>query len=202
MQTLKLFIILSFVTLTVFSSCSEPKFLLKQDAKIDTLHLHLDLGIVQEYEYRQEVLRKMAKFVEVYNNETHPFKLSLNSGIQTTSCRVKVVRVKFIRTKQNVIGTVVSAAGIGTAAALIATGFPVPFGWVYIPSARTTITPALSSDITDVQDFQRVGISSIGMYRKLKKQIDLQSTKFVTYMVSVVQTIEQEYTIKTKKIRT
>ena len=193
------FVIYTLLALTFFSSCSGPKFLLKQDAKIDTLHLQLDLRIVQEFEYRQEILKKMTKFVEVYNSESHPFKLSLNSGVQTTSCQVKVVRVKFVRSKQNLIGTAVSIAGIGTAAALIATGFAVPFGWVYIPSARTTIIPQLSNDITDVQNFQKVGISSIGMYVKLNKQIDKQSTKFVKYMVSVVQTIEQEYSINTKK---
>jgi hypothetical protein len=173
--------------------------LLKDDVKIDTLHLNLDLRIIQEYEYKTAILQKMKKFVDVYNTESHPFKLSINSGISTTSCQVKVVRVKFIRTKQNVIGTLVSAAGIGTAAALIATGFPVPFGWVYIPSARTTITPVLSNDISSVTDFQNVGISSVGMYRKLDKQIELQGNKFVKYMVSVVQTIEGEYLSRSNK---
>jgi hypothetical protein len=173
--------------------------LLKEDVKIDTLHLELDLRIIQEYEYKTAILQKMKKFVDVYNSESHPFKLSLNAGIQTTSCQVKVVRVKFIRTKQNVIGTIVSAAGIGTAAALIATGFPVPFGWVYIPSARTTITPVLSNDISSVTDFQNVGISSVGLYRKLDKQIELQGNKFVKYMVSVVQTIEGEYLSRSNK---
>jgi hypothetical protein len=193
-------IILLFLMINVlFSSCSGPKFLLKEDAKIDTLHLELDLRIIQEYEYKTAILQKMKKFVDVYNSESHPFKLSLNSGKQTTSCQVKVVRVKFIRTKQNVIGTIVSAAGIGTAAALIATGFPVPFGWVYIPSARTTITPVLSNDISSVTDFQNVGISSVGMYRKLNKQIELQGNKFVKYMVSVVQTIEGEYLSRSNK---
>ena len=193
-------IILLFLFFNVlFSSCSGPKFLLKEDIKIDTLHLELDLRIIQEYEYKTAILQKMKKFVDVYNSESHPFKLSLNAGIQTTSCQVKVVRVKFIRTKQNVIGTIVSAAGIGTAAALIATGFPVPFGWVYIPSARTTITPVLSNDISSVTDFQNVGISSVGMYRKLDKQIELQGNKFVKYMVSVVQTIEGEYLSRSNK---
>lgn len=193
------FVILSLLTLTIFSSCKGPRLLVKQDAKIDTLNLQLDLRILQEYEYKQAIINKMTKFVEVYNSENHPFKLSLNSIVQTTSCQVKVVRVKFVRSKQNLVGTAVTIAGIGTATALIATGFAVPFGWVYIPSARTTITPQLSNDITDVQNFQKVGISSIGMYVKLNKQIDKQSTKFVKYMVSVVQTIEQEYNIHAKK---
>ena len=57
----------------------------------------------------------------------------------------------------------------------------------------------MSTDISDVTDFQRVGISSVGMYRKLNKQIDKQSSKFVKYMVSVVQTIEQEYTANNKQ---
>jgi hypothetical protein len=192
------FVILSLVSFAFFTSCKGPKFLLKKDARIDTLHLELDLRIVQQFEYKQEILKKMTKFVDVYNSETHPFKLSLNSGIKTTACQVRVIRVKFVRPKENVLSTVVSVAGIGTAAALIVTGFPVPFGWLYIPSARTSITPVMSTDISDVTDFQRVGISSVGMYRKLNKQIDKQSSKFVKYMVSVVQTIEQEYTANNK----
>ncbi|MBK8090379.1 MAG: hypothetical protein IPK31_22200 [Chitinophagaceae bacterium] len=129
----------------------------------------------------------------------HIHSNSLNSGVQTTSCQVKLVMVKFVHTKQNVLGTVVTAAGIGTATALIVTGFVVPFGWVYIPSARTTMTPTLSKDISDVENFQRVGISSVGMYRKMNKQIEKQSTKFVKYMVSVVQTIEGEYKANNKQ---
>lgn len=193
MHTYSRLIILSFVSFLLFTSCKAPQLLLKKEAKIETLNLELDLRVIQEFEYRQEILKKMTKFVEVYNSEAHPFKLSLNSGARTASCHVKLVMVKFVHTKQNVLGTVVTAAGIGTAAALISAAFPVPFGWVYIPAARTTMTPTLSNDITDVENFQRVGISSVGMYRKMNRQIDKQSTKFVKYMVSVVQTIEEEY---------
>lgn len=187
------FVISALTISFLLTSCKSPEILLKKEARIDTLHLDLDLRIVQNYEYKMELLKKMTKFVEVYNSETHPFKLSLNSGVKTTSCQVRVIRVKFVRTKQNVISTVVSAAGIGTAAVLIATGFPVPFGWVYIPSARTTIKPLLSDDITSADKFQNIGITSVGMYRSMDKQMAKQSTKFVKYIVSVVQTIEQEY---------
>jgi len=193
------FVILSLVSIALFSSCKGPELLLKKEARIETLNLELDLRIIQDFEYKQEILKKMTKFVEVYNSETHPFKLTLNSGSQTTSCQVKLVMVKFVHTKQNVLGTVVTAAGIGTATALIVTGFVVPFGWVYIPAARTTMTPTLSNDITNVENFQRVGISSVGMYRKMNKQIEKQSTKFVKYMVSVVQTIEGEYKANNKQ---
>jgi len=193
------FVIFILVSIALFASCKEPQLLLKKEAKIETLNLELDLRVIQEFEYRQEILKKMTKFVDVYNSETHPFKLSLNSGTRTSSCQVKLVMVKFVHTKQNVLGTVVTAAGIGTAAALISTGFPVPFGWVYIPAARTTMTPTLSNDITNVENFQRVGISSVGMYRKMNRQIDKQSTKFVKYMVSVVQTIEEEYKANNKQ---
>ncbi len=181
----------------VCTSCSQPKLLLKPKATIDTLHLELDLKLVQQYEYRQALIKKMTKFVEVYNSEQHPFKLSLNSGSTTTSCQLKVVRVKFIGTKENIIGTAISIAGLSTATILTATGFAVPFGWVYIPSARTSLQPTLSSDISEGVNFQRVGISSIGMYRPLSKQIDKQSTKFVKYIVTMVQGLEAEY-VKTR----
>jgi hypothetical protein len=153
--------------------------------------------MVQQYEYKQALIKKMTKFVEVYNTEQHPFKLSLNSNISTTSCTIKVVRVKFVGTKENIIGTAVTVAGVGTATALLATGFAVPFGWVYIPSARTSLRPSLSDDIGEGVTFQRVGISSTGMYRSLNKQIDKQSTKFVKYIVSMVQGLEAEY-VKTR----
>jgi hypothetical protein len=102
-----------------------------------------------------------------------------------------------VGTKENIIGTAVTVAGVGTATALLATGFAVPFGWVYIPSARTSLRPSLSDDIGEGVTFQRVGISSTGMYRSLNKQIDKQSTKFVKYIVSMVQGLEAEY-VKTR----
>jgi hypothetical protein len=191
------FVICLLISVLLLTSCSQPKLLLKPKTNIDTLHLQLDLKMVQQYEYKQALIKKMTKFVEVYNTEQHPFKLSLNSNISTTSCTIKVVRVKFVGTKENIIGTAVTVAGVGTATALLATGFAVPFGWVYIPSARTSLRPSLSNDIGEGVTFQRVGISSTGMYRSLNKQIDKQSTKFVKYIVSMVQGLEAEY-VKTR----
>jgi hypothetical protein len=193
MPKLTHFVIFAFLSLVLFSSCRQQKMLLKSTASIDTLHLELDLSIVQQYEYKQALLQKMTKFVEVYNTEEHPFKLSLNQGVQTTSCAIKLARVKFVGRKENIIGTAVSVAGIGTAVTLIAAGFAVPVGWVYIPAARTHLEPRLSADISEVMVFQRVSITSSGMYRSLNKQIDLQSTKFVKYVVSMFQGIEAEY---------
>jgi hypothetical protein len=193
MQKLTNFVIFFCLILLLTSSCSQPKALLKSTATIDTLHLELDLSIVQQYEYKQALLQKMTKFTEVYNTEDHPFKLSLNTGATTSNCDIKVVRVKFIGRKENLIGTAISVVGLGTAATLIATGFPVPVGWVHIPSAKTSLQPALSRDISDLTTFQRVSINSTGMYRSLDKQIDRQSTKVVKYVVSVVQGIEREY---------
>jgi hypothetical protein len=193
MQRLTGFVSFLCLILLLTSSCSQPKLLLKPTATIDTLHMELDLNIVQQYEYKQALLQKMKKFTEVYNTEDHPFKLSLNTGATTSNCNIKVVRVKFIGRKENIIGTAISVVGLGTAATLIATGFPVPVGWVHIPSAKTSVQPVLSKDISDLTTFQRVSINSTGMYRSLDKQIDRQSTKVVKYVVSVVQGVEREY---------
>ena len=193
MQRLTNSVIFFCLILFLASSCSQPKLLLKPAATFDTLHLELDLSIVQQYEYKQALLQKMAKFIQVYNTEEHPFKLALNTGATTSNCNIKVVRVKFIGRKENIIGTAISVVGIGTAATLIATGFPVPVGWVHIPSAKTSLQPGLSKDISDLPTFQRVSINSSGMYRSLDKQIERQSTKVVKYVVSVVQSVEKEY---------
>ncbi len=176
-----------------FLSCKGPKLLLRTDAKIDTLHLEMDMKIVQNFEYREALTRKMTKFVEVYNTEQHPFKLALNTQSNTTACHLKVIRAKFVSPKQSALATGISAVGVGTATALILTGFPTPVGWLYIPNARTTIEPKLSADISDVTSLTKVGIISTGMYRKIDKQIEKQSTKFVKYVISIVQTLETEY---------
>lgn len=193
MQRLTNFVIFFGLILFLTSSCSQPKLLLKPAAKFDTLHLEIDLSIVQQFEYKQALLRKMKKFTEVYNTEEHPFKLALNTGAKTSNCNIKIVRVKFIGRKENIIGTAITVVGLGTAATLIATGFPVPVGWVHIPGAKTSLQPGLSKDISDLSMFQRVSINSTGMYRSLDKQIERQSTKVVKYVVSVVQSVEKEY---------
>jgi hypothetical protein len=187
------------VFFTAFASCRAPQVLLKQDAKIETLNLELDLKIVQPFEYRQAIEKKMAKFVEVYNTENHPFKLSLNSGQTNTTCSLKVVRVKFVSKGQSHLGLGVSVVGVGLFTTLIATGFPVPLGWVYVPNARTTVEPTMSTDISDITKRNRVGFMTVGMYRKKEKQIDIQSTKFVKYVVSMVQTIEEDYNKKNQQ---
>ena len=175
------------------TSCRAPQMLIKQEAKIDTLNLAFDLRTVQPYEYRQLLEQRLEKFVSIYNSETHPFKLSLNSGDTLQTCHVKVTRSKFVTKRQSHLHLGYSVLGVGTFATLMATGFPVPIGWVFIPRAKTTMEPTLSSDISDVQGRSSVGIISSGMYRSQQKQMEIQSTKFLKYIVSIVQTMEAEY---------
>jgi hypothetical protein len=177
----------------VSTSCRAPQMLLKQQATIDTLNLEMDLRTVQPYEYRQVLEKKMENFVNVYNSESHPFKLSLNSGDTMQSCAIKVIRSKFVTQKQSHLHLGYSVLGVGTFVSLLATGFPVPVGWVFIPRARTTLEPRLSSDISDIDGKASIGIISSGMYRSQEKQMEIQSTKFLKYIVSIVQTVEAEY---------
>jgi hypothetical protein len=190
------FIITTF--LFAFTSCRAPQMLLKQQATIDTFNLELDLRTVQPYEYRQVLEKKMEKFVSVYNSETHPFKLSLNSGDTMQSCSIIVTRSKFVTKKQSHLHLGYSVLGVGTFVSLLATGFPVPVGWVFIPRARTTLEPKLSNDISDIEGKASIGILSSGMYRTQEKQMEIQSTKFLKYIVSIVQTVEEEYKQKKK----
>lgn len=187
--SLQLFLIM----LLFGSACRTPQLLLKPEANIDTLNLEMDFRTVQPYEYRQLLEKKLEKFVTVYNTETHPFHLKLNSGDTTNSCFIKITRSKFVSRKQSHLHLGYSIAGVGTFAALLATGFPVPVGWVFIPRARTTLEPNLSNDISDIEGKASIGIISSGMYRSQEKQMEIQSTKFLKYIVSVVQSIEEEY---------
>ena len=184
-------------TLVLFSllstSCRAPQMLIKQEAKIDTLNLEFDFRTVQPYEYRQLLEQKLEKFVAIYNTEIHPFKLSLNSGDTVQTCSIKVTRSKFVTKKQSHLHLGYSVLGVGTFATLLATGFPAPVGWVFIPRARTTLEPSLSSDISDIEGKPSIGIISSGMYRSREKQMEIQSAKFLKYVVSVVQTVETDY---------
>lgn len=175
------------------TSCRAPQMLIKQEAKIDTLNLAFDFRTVQPYEYRQLLEQKLEKFVTVFNTETHPFKLTLNSGDTLHTCHIKVTRTKFVTKKQSHLHLGYSVLGVGIFATLLATGFPAPVGWVFIPRARTTLEPSLSSGISDIQGNPTVGIISSGMYRSREKQIEIQSTKFLKYVVSIVETVEEEY---------
>ena len=180
----------------ISSSCRAPQMLVKPDAKIDTLNLAFDLRTVQPYEYRQLLEQRLKKFVSVYNSESHPFKLSLNTNDTVQTCTIKVTRSKFVSKKQSHLHLGYSVLGVGTFTTLLLTGFPVPVGWVFIPRARTTLEPSLSSDISEVQARSSVGIISSGMYRSQQKQMEIQSTKFLKYVVSIVQTIEEDYSKK------
>ncbi len=180
----------------ISTSCSSPQMLIKQNAEIDTLNLSFDLRTVQPYEYRQLLEQRLDKFVSIYNSELHPFKLSLNTTDTLQTCTIKVTRSKFVSKKQSHLHLGYSVLGVGTFTTLLLTGFPVPVGWVFIPRARTTLEPSLSSDISDVRARASVGIISSGMYRSREKQMEIQSTKFLKYVVSIVQTIEADYSRK------
>lgn len=169
---MKLFLYAVVLFSVMSTSCRAPQMLIKQETKIDTFNLQFDFRTVQPYEYRQLLEQRLEKFVSVYNGETHPFKLSLNSGDTLQSCAIKVTRSKFVSKKQSNLHLGYSVLGLGTFSYLLATGFPVPVGWVFIPRARTTLEPKLSSDISDVEATTSVGIISSGMYRSQQKQMD------------------------------
>lgn len=181
------------VSLSLLCSCNTPRILLKENARFDTLNLQLDVRLIQDYEYRQAIESKLQKFVTVYNTEEHPFRLSLKKETQPANCSIVFLRSKFISKKQSHVAAGVTAAGVATAVWLVSSRFFVPLGWVYIPNAKTTIQPSLSSAITELSDFPRVTIASTGMYRTKEKQIELQSNKVLTYIIQMVQHLEREY---------
>jgi hypothetical protein len=177
----------------LISSCGQPRLLLKQGVKCDTLHIHLATNTIQQFEYKQAIENKTAHYIQVYNSEQHPFFLLQVDKPEEADCKIDFLKTKFVSSKRSRWATVISTAGIATAAVLISTNFFLPVGWLYIPNARTSIRASLSPSITDQNDFPDVTLSSSGMFRKTPKQIDLQSTKVVKYIIEMVHHLETEY---------
>jgi len=186
-------LLLPLLSILMLCSCTAPRLVLKENTRIDTLHLQLDLRLVQDFEYRQLIENKAVKFVEVYNTENHPFRLSLQNDPAKAHCSIRVVRAKFVSKQQSHIAAGVTAAGVATAVWLLTSKFFLPVGWLYIPNAKTTLHPVISSQITDVTDFPKITITSSGMYRSREKQRELQSSKVLKYIIQMVQHLEQEY---------
>ena len=178
------------------SSCREPRILLKPDVKCDTLRIHLATNTIQQYEYKLAIEQKSARYIQVYNSEKHPFFLMQVDHPDLADCRIDFLKTRFVSPKKSKWATIISAAGITTAVILISTNFLLPVGWLYIPNARTSLRASLSSTLTDQKDFPSVTLSSSGMYRKTSKQIDLQSTKVVKYLIEMVRHLEMEYRAK------
>lgn len=185
--------IVPLLILATWSSCAPPRLVLREKAQFDTLNLQLDVRLIQDFEYRQAIEAKVLKFVQVYNTENHPFRLSLHKEATEANCSITFLRAKFVSRSQSHVAAGVTAAGVATAVVLIASKFFIPFGWVYIPNTKTTLQPALSSELTDVTRFPTISVISTGMYRSKEKQIELQSNKVLKYIIQMVQHIEQEY---------
>lgn len=181
------------ISFILFISCGQPRLLLKEKATIDTLKIHLATNTIQQFEYKQEIERKAAHYIEVYNKENHAFQLKLEPDPAQADCELDFLKAKFVSKKRSKWATIISTAGITTAVVLISTNFFLPVGWLYIPNARTSIRASLSPTITDLTQFPSVTLLSSGMYRKYEKQVDLQSTKVVKYLIEMVQHIETEY---------
>lgn len=190
-QIISCFLILSGYLL--ISSCGQPRLLLKTGVKCDTLRIHLATNTIQQFEYKEAIQQKTAHYIQVYNTEQHPFFLLEVNKPEEADCKIEFLKTKFISSKRSKWATVISTAGIATAAVLISTNFFLPVGWLYIPNARTSIRASLSPSLTDQKEFPSITLSSSGMYRKTSKQIDLQSTKVVKYIIEMVQHLETEY---------
>jgi len=190
-QTVNWFLLLSGYIL--MGSCGQQRLLLKPGVKCDTLRIHLATNTIQQFEYKQAIDNKTAHFIQVYNTEQHPFFLLQVDKPEEADCKIEFLKTKFVSSKRCKWATVISTAGIATAAVLISTNFFLPVGWLYIPNARTSIRASLSPSLTDQKEFPSITLSSSGMYRKTAKQIDLQSTKLVKYIIEMVQHLETEY---------
>jgi hypothetical protein len=181
---------------SLFFSCSKPRLLLKDNVQCDTLKIYLGTNTIQQLEYKQAIERKARHYVNVYNTEKHPFILKLVQESTNADCKIEFIKTKFVSRQKNIWATVISTVGIATPAILIGTQFFLPVGWIYIPNARTTIKASLSPTLTNITEFPSVSISSSGMYRKQEKQIELQSTKVIKYLVEMIFHVENEYQLK------
>ena len=175
-------------------ACQAPRQVLKPSAKFSTLYISLDMRTIDQTSFQDSITYKVNRFINAYNSETHPFKLSLTNSKETPHVKIHFIRNGFVSKKKSWIAAGISAAGIGTATTLIATGFLVPFGWIYLPSAKCRIMPVISSDITDISAHQQVTISTGGFFRSEAKQYAAQSTKITKYLVEMVLQLEKEYT--------
>jgi hypothetical protein len=141
------------------------------------------------------MLKKMEKFISAYNAENHPFKLAMHQekASYPATITIKFNKIKFVSKRHSILSSGITAAGIGTAAFLIASGFAVPFGWVYIPSAKCTISPEFNAAMSDIIRHQKIMLSTPGMFRKQTKQESILSKKLVKYVVEMVLDLEAQY---------
>lgn len=186
-------ILLIIIVLTSLPGCRSTKPLLREDARLDTLYLNMNMKQVQPYEYQMALNKRLEKLIQVYNTEEHPFKLAIGHGNTPHTCSIDFLRVKFVSRKQSHIAAAFTATGIATASALLLLKFFIPVGWLYIPNAKTTIEPHFTTDLTPIRNFHKVTLASLGMYRKQQKQIDQQSLKVGQYILAIVQNIEEAY---------
>lgn len=183
----------------LLSSCSSSRpMLLKPHLKLDTLSVRLDARRVQQPEYQALLQQKMLHFTQIYNSEKNPFQLQLVPENTPADISLIISRSRFISPKQSLWGTLVTAAGVGTAAALMVSRFFLPVGWVYIPNAKTSLRGELGSTISNLTSYREITISSTGMYRSLEKQMELQSKKVIEYLIQIVLQLEEEYKVQQK----
>jgi hypothetical protein len=156
----------------------------------------LDTRPVYPISFKDSIIKKMEKFVSAYNTESHPFKLALHQekASYPSSVIVRFNKIKFISKKHSYVASGITAAGIGTATFLIASGFAVPFGWVYIPSAKCSIRPEFNAQMSDIVQHQKIMLSTPGMFRSEQKQQSILSKKLVKYVVEMVLDLESQYT--------
>lgn len=176
------------------SACGTSRpLLLKSDLKLDTLTIRLDARRVQQLEYQVLLQQKLQHFVEIYNLENNPFQLKLATAATPADITVFISRARFVSRRQSHIGLLVTAAGVGTATALVLSRFFLPLGWVYIPNAKTWLRAELGTRISNLTDFREITITTTGMYRSTENQMERQSKKVIEYLVQIVLQLETEY---------
>ena len=183
------------VLASLLTSCGiQRPLLLKPNLSLDTLTLRLDARRVQHPEYQALLQQKLQHFVQVYNAEKNPFQLQLtNETNLPADVSLIITRSRFISRRQSNVGMLVTVAGVGTAAALLASRFFLPLGWVYIPNAKTSLRAELGPGISNLSDFRDITISSNGMYRSAVKQMEIQAKKVTEYLIQIVLQLEEEY---------
>ena len=195
---------LLYLTVFLIYGCGPNiNYTLRNDAKIENLSLCIHYSVAVNDSIKSSYDRRFKNYINDYNQQVHPFKISICNDSTRSALNIYVPETQFVRGGGHIGGTVLWSAFVALDVLILSSPMalisPFVFYIPYFLSPRTTtvVRTRLSEDLATVDTTLVTPILSNGFLVSKRRQIKKNSREFKNILWENLTEIEFEY----KKIK-
>jgi hypothetical protein len=183
------------VTFLLASCAPAITYNFKPATKIDTLNLSLQSTTMVPTTVMEGFDSTLQAFIDKYNSEVHPFKLTRVSDVTNNTIRINVLETKFVSSDKQTAGAVLSIMGLAMPFIMVAAEAPFFVFFYYFPQVVSLTEITFSPDMGNVPpEFAFRQYPSPGFLKSIEAQKSTHINRFgTTYLRQLMLDLERSY---------